>query len=338
MTKFESWKRISCGSLWTHQSWWRQKDNSSIGIQWIRGDSDLNNPCVLYVPGRHATSSIVFENPMYDLRQIIARKGFSIASVYFRNFQAETSEAMKYWTLGTWIDDLKFLASKVCEIQKCEAIPVIGHSMGATFAFLAASESNKLSHVVALDGGVLTPFDDCVDFDLEAELVQMNEMQQWADPNPQVAQYFQSLTDHDNQLELLRIIKKNALKTRSGVMFASSDHFDYFRAQLLASYVWRWPRLVTLMARAVSLRVKHESLFRFRMFAGSIDVPILAVIAGARGAPLERRIKFSAKTASASNPDMLKLSGLGHLDLVFHPELKDRVATPICNWLNSKVN
>lgn len=294
----------------------------AIGVREFRAASGMcSSVACVYLPGRFGNSNVVFADASLDLRIYLAARGIPVFAIDYRtHFLADVAAriACATWDTDVFLSDIAAVVQFAVTARPNDAIVLVGHSMGATLAYLyVAQQVGRIAGLVALDGGVFTP----------ASVV---EAQRWKAPGPADVL---DLGARREPVEHGDRVRAMAVESAKGVPARPSARSLVRR--LLLSLDRSWPGLQVREIHELSCGGGPRAAFVREGLARTTSPVLLLATTSRSSSALARCVHTARLCRSAARTEVL-LRDFAHLQFVVSPDLVDRVCAPVHEWLRER--
>jgi pimeloyl-ACP methyl ester carboxylesterase len=325
---------------------------SFVGIRALEPERPSSDVACIYLPGRYANSTPLTEDGAEDIRAHLAHAGFRVYSVDYRThlLDEEAADAVDMcaaWRTRDFLEDVAVAAGWVRARTDRAPLILVAHSMGVKLAYLlAARASLRPAGLVALDGWLRVPDPE----QHGGERASVREaLERWRSGEVRVYEAFDDVpavrarlaraldAPTDREGAAFRRFVAGTLGRARGAgrltaLPARPEDVDRLLRTLLG-YDRYWPAAQVLELRSAALGIHEPELEPFDDDLALIDVPLLNVVAAARGEPFVERSRFTAGLCRNAPRTELVLDGFGHLDVVASRRVEEAVARPVAEWL-----
>jgi pimeloyl-ACP methyl ester carboxylesterase len=319
-----------------------KSDFDRIGLHRLAAGSNPGGPLVLYLPGTNMNGELPLTDPRHWLPLYLAVNGADVWSIDYRTHfippqtpQEQLAE-LRGWTDGLFVSDIEAAVDFILATTGRRRLFLAGFSRGAAFAYLyAAAHPEKVGGLVILDGFILRPGKmgglkeqptrvyatdiggRSLTYDKRKALLELVIR----DPNaPAPIPKYRTAGDNLEHV----VYESKAFGGRGGLANPFGGFSDPMTlARVLIAYDRYWP--------AVQDQENPLTPGLSRALMAS-KIPVLA-FASTNIAPRWPELVKSSASETGAKPEVVVLSGWGHLDVLCGTHAEARVYAPALAWL-----
>jgi pimeloyl-ACP methyl ester carboxylesterase len=333
----------------TESSWVNVRGPSAfdrIGLHRLAGSSSPAGPLVLFLSGTNMNGELPLTDPRHWLPLYLAVNGADVWSLDYRTHfvppqtaQEQLSE-LREWTDALFVLDVDVAVDFILAKTGQHRLFIAGFSRGAAFAYLyAAAHAEKARGLVILDGFILRPGSipgatgkapsvyatdiggRSLTYDKRKALLE----QVIRDPDgPAPIPKYRTARDNLEHV----VYESKAFGGHGGLANPMGGYSDAVTlARVLITYDRWWP--------AVQDYEDPLTATVSRRLAGS-KIPVMA-FASTNIAPAWPMLVKRTASATGAQPEVVVLSGWGHLDVLCGTHAQAQVYAPALAWLRQRV-
>ncbi len=312
-----------------------------IGLHRLAG-ANRAGPPVLYLPGTNMNGELPLDDPRHWLPLYLAVNGCDVWSIDYRThfIAPRTPQAalaqLRGWTAAMFVSDIDTAANFILRTTRQPQLFVMGFSRGAAFAYLyAASHPQKVRGLIILDGFVLqhAAMAGLTERNSETYATDIGGRSLTYDKRKALLEAVIRDPDGPAPIPEYRTARENldhvvyesrAFGGRGGLADPLGGYSDAVTlARVLITYDRFWP---TVQDR------EDPMTAAMRQRLARSKIPVLAFASTNIGPGWSANVQRAA-SATGSNPDVIVLSGWGHLDLLCGTHAESRIYVPALAWL-----